>query len=809
MLCVALFDREINCRRAASAAFQENVGRQGHANFPNGIEILTAADFFTLGNRNNAFLTIACEVAKYPRYRYMLIDHLWTKKLSHWDAEIRTLASKSLSALTFLDPSYMESVVLSNILPSCLSTDLFKRHGCTLGVAELLVSLSKYPYGIQPETLKTISSLVERIEKARLYRGRGGEIMRLAVCKLISGMAESDLKIPISKQLKLLGSLDENLCQPNENIQTAAIIALKMFLSTYFPVNEDKGPSEKLQSRTIHQYANQLLTSENVAVTRGSAGALGALPRCQLATVTENGRAGLQTALDALITASHRKFKVGPEPDVETRQKCLESIVQLCETVGYGRKGGLEETQVASVYTCLLEACSDYSMDKRGDVGSWCRISALKGMKRLTRLLLKPVTSDKIDNSFSIDTGSEVVCQFYGAGKVKRLLPNGKHCLVEFIKPAFGYYYFSPNAIGILDKHTLCKSKHLLNEKSEGALSTPEHRTIETSAFNQEVCLQIMNSILKQLSEKLDAVRTVAGSCLEWFLTAVPSVPYILRRDSLKSVLQSTYLLGGSQDINWAVPSHTFPLVIQLLSVECYHYAILSGLVVSIGGLTESVVKSSSAVFLEWVDSMTRGNVLAPICMLADSLLQLFDDHRHDDRVICPLLKSLDFFLSNEIFDSISEKRNDFALNLFPKLKVELQKCQNVSKILTIGNIIVGMMHFMDASKTQSLQMLLLLLGHRFPKVRKGIAEQLYIKLIAFEGIIDGNTQEQVLELIIAGQWEGDQMEAYAQRNAIANALQIELCLKDTSAKKYNQRLQNPKGSTFDSYESLVREVGY
>lgn len=46
LLICALFDKEVTCRRAAAAAFQENVGRQG--NFPHGIEIITEADYFSL-----------------------------------------------------------------------------------------------------------------------------------------------------------------------------------------------------------------------------------------------------------------------------------------------------------------------------------------------------------------------------------------------------------------------------------------------------------------------------------------------------------------------------------------------------------------------------------------------------------------------------------------------------------------------------------------------------------------------------------------------------------------------------------------
>jgi hypothetical protein len=62
LLQMAVFDRELNCRRAAAAAFQENVGRQG--NFPHGIDILTRADYFTLCNRASAYLEISYFIAQ-------------------------------------------------------------------------------------------------------------------------------------------------------------------------------------------------------------------------------------------------------------------------------------------------------------------------------------------------------------------------------------------------------------------------------------------------------------------------------------------------------------------------------------------------------------------------------------------------------------------------------------------------------------------------------------------------------------------------------------------------------------------------
>lgn len=49
LMTTACYDREVNCRRAAAAAFQECVGRLGE--FPHGIDILTIADYFTVSLR--------------------------------------------------------------------------------------------------------------------------------------------------------------------------------------------------------------------------------------------------------------------------------------------------------------------------------------------------------------------------------------------------------------------------------------------------------------------------------------------------------------------------------------------------------------------------------------------------------------------------------------------------------------------------------------------------------------------------------------------------------------------------------------
>ncbi|CAM9573000.1 unnamed protein product, partial [Laminaria digitata] len=204
MLATALFDREVNVRRAAAAALQENVGRQGQfgegaggdgggggsgGGVAHGIDIITVADYFSLGNRQQAYLEISNTVASFERYRYFLSNSLRLNKLHHWDPELRRLSALALGKMARLDPSHAAQTVLPAALGDVLSPNLLVRHGACLAVAEVTLSLGQVSHPLSAETAEGLVGVVPALEKARLYRGRGGELMRQAACRVVECLA--------------------------------------------------------------------------------------------------------------------------------------------------------------------------------------------------------------------------------------------------------------------------------------------------------------------------------------------------------------------------------------------------------------------------------------------------------------------------------------------------------------------------------------------------------------------------------------------------------------------------------------------
>lgn len=68
-----------------------------------------------------------------------------------------------------------------------------------------------------------MASIVPAIEKARLYRGKGGEIMRAAVSRFIECISSSHLPLLEKTKRALLDTLNENLRHPNSQIQVICL----------------------------------------------------------------------------------------------------------------------------------------------------------------------------------------------------------------------------------------------------------------------------------------------------------------------------------------------------------------------------------------------------------------------------------------------------------------------------------------------------------------------------------------------------------------------------------------------------------
>lgn len=143
LLVTSLSDREIQVRRAAAAAFQENAGR--HGLFPHGIDVITTADYFTLGNITNSYTQIAIELAHFDEYRQSIMEHFVSRSLQHWDRNIRLLASTALGMLANKYPDmFLKSNILWQMIDSIETDDFEALDGHLLAIGEICVGLQKF-----------------------------------------------------------------------------------------------------------------------------------------------------------------------------------------------------------------------------------------------------------------------------------------------------------------------------------------------------------------------------------------------------------------------------------------------------------------------------------------------------------------------------------------------------------------------------------------------------------------------------------------------------------------------------------------
>ncbi|KAL6560374.1 hypothetical protein OROGR_003933 [Orobanche gracilis] len=774
LLTAACYDREVNCRRAAAAAFQENVGRQGK--FPHGIDIVNTADYFALSSRANSYLHVAVHIAQYDGYLRQFVDVLLHSKICHWDKSLRELAATALSALVKFDPEYFANIILEKLSPCTLSSDLCMRHGAVLATGEVVLALHMHNYILSADKQRVAADIVPAIEKARLYRGKGGEIMRSAVSRFIECICRAQVSLAEKTKRSLLDSLNENLKHPNFHIQNAAVEALKHYIPAYRVSLEDKGVND-IMSRHLNQ-----LTDPNVAARRGSALALGVLPFEFLAKEWKPVLAKLCFSCGIEENPDDR--------DAEARVNSVKGLVSVCETLTEAEKfGGFfsREEGLAlfdfirnEVMSILFKALDDYSTDNRGDVGSWVRGASMDGLERCTYILCKR-------DSVNQEKGIVFELEKSDGSSIDRTNP-----------------YFDASLANELVGGIVKQAVEKMDTLRESAA-----RILQSILYNKTIF--VPNIPFREILEQI----VPDEADFKWGVSCVESVVNCKNYSRVSSITKNPTLLElqiPTQGIT-NVPTVSYPRFVQLLEVGCYSKHVVSGLVISTGGLQESLAKASLSALLGYLQStVTKGRYESRVLSLSEDILWVLQKYRRCDRVIIPTFKTIETLFREMLLLNMEAQTPVFCAGVLDSLTTELRGTKDFSKLKTGISILGYVASISEPISTRAFSHLLTFLGHRYAKIRKFAADEVLVVLLANRNLIGEEKLDEATEIIAHTIWDGDVEEAKRRRLHLCGLAGLGTPEMVNGTQIYSKNVVEGKRASIDenaSYSSLVGSAGF
>lgn len=676
LLVVTCFDREINCRRAASAAFQENVGRQG--TFPHGIEILTAADFFSVSVRTNAYLNISVFIAQFEEYKIPLINHLLQRKVDHWDTNIRELTSKALHNLTQCAPDYMLSIVLPALFDKANSIDLNSRHGSVLAIGEILHAMSlvisnrKQEISFSENLLEKTKTLIPDFKQKFYFRGLGGELMKLACSTFIEKCSLAGLPFHDSEVIEeWLQLINDCLSYEVLNIRLAACNALPYLMNEYY-----KNKPERTHEVLKH-YMKEAVNTTVEFNRMGHCLALGSLPQF---VVLNHSDSIVSTFLQcAQITPHTLKW-------AESRRDVLKAMSLFTVTMSDRMAKEFTTGNIHNIIFQYIESLNDYTQDKRGDIGAWVREAAISGIHSMVTQCMK---------------------------------------------------YF------------------------------PEILT-------SDIINKMLPPIAQQALEKIDRTRALAGKTFYNIIYFEPEIEGISNKKEIREI----FVKSDCDNLNWNSALATFPKFVQLVQFERYTSHILVGLICSIGGLTETLVKNASTSFFAYMKSLGQTKGTAEIKRLCDVILEIFRYYEKQDRIAGPMLRFLDKLFDSECMEFLmTEENRPFMTSILRLVQMQIVGCKDIYKLIDGITVLCQLIQIRGQVCEKSLVQLSILLCHRQPYVRRSTSTKLYESLLinGDNSNINPETLDDVMNLLGTTDWEKSVDEIRPIRNELCQLMGIKV----------------------------------
>ncbi|KAJ3775517.1 TBCD protein [Lentinula raphanica] len=366
LVTVSLYDREVQIRRAASAGFQEFVGRTSL--FPHGIDVLRKTDFYAVGIRRNSFLVAAPQVAEHIEYRPYLLDHLLNVSLRHWDISMRRVGAQSLRRICLVDIETLgpeASRRCARLLEASDNTDI---HGGLLGLTELALAYTEVLNGDMLESQKReIWQYLSRIPESTLLGSRN-EIVTAAACDLMTRTITCQ-EINLGKDSSVSNwnkIVEYGLKHRDTAVQESATATMGVISRLV--------DCSKMVSRLIRELTKGTLSQRVLGRLLGVID-YNSYPAC------------LPESLKALHEGVNRM--TGPfRSNVEARQACYEAMPSILQNTVMNLPLHLTHEDVSLMFDALLDGLNDYSVDERGDVGSWVRIACVDALGTIIETLI-------------------------------------------------------------------------------------------------------------------------------------------------------------------------------------------------------------------------------------------------------------------------------------------------------------------------------------------------------------------------------------------------------------------------------------
>ena len=373
LVVVAVFDKEVIIRRAAAAAFQENVGRQG--TFPNGIDIVTTVDHFSVQLINRSYLEISPQIAQYDAYKLPLIQHLIDHKIRHVDSNLRDLAARTLHNITLV---VEDSIILEHALPKLF--DLIKsasykdRHGSILALASIVHAFYLKETKLDAAITDKIELIFLNLNNSSLKEqltGLSGDFMKHALNVLIEKCALSKLEFKEKpKLIELWTSLiKKTLVHSDPKLRKYAIDALRPFCESY--LSGDRSKQDELLAFLIVEIRNGTEEARLGALT-----ALSNLPDSILEEDTPSIL--LNTILNLLAKGSLQNKNLAL-----IRSKAIQSLKLFLINLDKAKLFGLADCIEEYLNYCMSEGVSDYTMNSMKDIGYYVRLQSVCALAEL------------------------------------------------------------------------------------------------------------------------------------------------------------------------------------------------------------------------------------------------------------------------------------------------------------------------------------------------------------------------------------------------------------------------------------------